>query len=106
MLLEQLKWFIGGAAPVSDGEQATAAFVVHWLPVVWDAMKSGGSAEIDHSPALGFVVKQLEDMGRAFGDLRIVQRRSDKYKVVTLQVPFILSSQREPPPYHQLIRTP
>lgn len=73
-LLEQLKCYIGDAARVCDGELATAAFVVHWLTVVWDAMKSGGSAEIDHSTALEIVVKQLEDLGRAFGDLPLVQR--------------------------------
>jgi len=99
-LLEQLKCYIGDATRVCDGVQATAAFVIHLLPVVWDAMK-GVHPEIDHSTALGMVVKQLEDLGRAFGDLPAVQRGADKYKAVTLQIPFILSRRPEPPPYHQ-----
>jgi hypothetical protein len=99
-LLEQLKCNIGDATLVCDGVQATAAFVIHLLPVVWNAMKSG-HPERDHSIALGMVVKQLDDLGRAFGDLPAVQRGADKYKAVALQVPFILSRRSGPPAYHQ-----
>lgn len=99
-LLEQLKYYIGDATRVCDGEQETAAFVVHLLPALWDAMKGGQNAEIDHATALGIVVKQLDDLGRAFRDLPIVQRGADKYRAVTLRIPFILSSRPDPPPYH------